>query len=473
MSPAPPRLAPAPPEPRPAAMPTAASPPPGVPGPMHPIVRGLLLAMAPEMVGADLGIHPDDEMLGFSRQNHQGDSDLALAEYVQSGLRVVASLRQLVRWRFGSWSNVRNVLDFASGYGRVTRFLVRELPPERVTVSEIVEPALAFQHERFGVRTLASAIEPGDVATDERFDLVIVTSLFTHLPRQRFGPWLRRMRELLAPGGMLVMTTHDLWLLPPGTPPPADGFAFQAISESQVLETADYGSTWVTEAYVREALGEIDRDLASLRIPRGLCNFQDLWAIVAPGGADPGQLAYERDPDGHLDACRRDGRRLQLYGWAAYRGRESELARVEVHLGGERVAVCEEFFVRPDVAAALAKPGLRCGFDLTVELGETQSLLGTPLVVRAVTRGGHAHAIYAGTVATAELHTARGDVAYGHRVIQEKKELAERFEFRTRQLASRVQELESRVAAMEASKFWKLRNAWFAVKRALFLTKER
>ena len=32
--------------------------------------------------------------------------------------------------------------------------------------------------------------------------------------------------------------------------------------------------------------------------------------------------------------------------------------------------------------------------------------------------------------------------------------------------------LRARVAAMEASRFWKLRNAWFRVKRGLGLTRE-
>ena len=39
--------------------------------------------------------------------------------------------------------------------------------------------------------------------------------------------------------------------------------------------------------------------------------------------------------------------------------------------------------------------------------------------------------------------------------------------------ADEAEALRVRVQAMEASRFWKLRNAWFAVKRGLGLTEER
>jgi hypothetical protein len=35
-----------------------------------------------------------------------------------------------------------------------------------------------------------------------------------------------------------------------------------------------------------------------------------------------------------------------------------------------------------------------------------------------------------------------------------------------------IDRLETRIEAMQASRFWKLRNAWFGIKRSLGLTKE-
>ena len=53
----------------------------------------------------------------------------------------------MLRWRFGSLERVGKILDFASGYGRVTRFLVRDVPPELVWVADVYADGVRFQEE--------------------------------------------------------------------------------------------------------------------------------------------------------------------------------------------------------------------------------------------------------------------------------------------------------------------------------------
>jgi hypothetical protein len=48
----------------------------------------------------------------------------------------------------------------------------------------------------------------------------------------------------------------------------------------------------------------------------------------------------------------------------------------------------------------------------------------------------------------------------------------EEAEHEARHLSVRAEELEARIAAMRRSRFWRLRDAWFALKRALGLTRE-
>src|SRR5262249_37122594 len=100
-----------------------------------PLVVALLsdLGIAPETL--DLAIDARDEMLGFLVDSFEGDRDRALFEYFRSGASIADSLGQVLRWRFGSLERVGKLLDFASGYGRVTRFLVRGVPSERVWVA--------------------------------------------------------------------------------------------------------------------------------------------------------------------------------------------------------------------------------------------------------------------------------------------------------------------------------------------------
>src|SRR5687768_9709010 len=151
-----------------------------------PYVRALL---------ADQGLTPDaipleidarDEMLEFLRMSFEGDRERALFAYFRSGLSIADAMAQVLRWRFGEPGRIGCLLDFASGYGRVTRFLLREVPAERFWVSDIYADAVRFQEERFGVQGVASTILPEDFACAERFDAILVTSLFTHLPEERF-----------------------------------------------------------------------------------------------------------------------------------------------------------------------------------------------------------------------------------------------------------------------------------------------
>ena len=91
----------------------------------------------------------------------------------------------------------------------MTRFLVREVPPERIWVADVYAGGVRFQEERFGVHGIVSTIRPEDFACAERFDAILVTSLFTHLPDERFVAWLRVLLGLLAPGGMLAFSAHS------------------------------------------------------------------------------------------------------------------------------------------------------------------------------------------------------------------------------------------------------------------------
>src|SRR3954469_18586907 len=249
-----------------------------------PLVAALLADL---QMDVDLAIDSRDEMLGFLVDAFEGDRERALFAYFRSGASIADSLGQVLRWRFGGMDRIGRILDFASGYGRVTRFLVSEIPPERVWVSDVYADGVRFQEERFGVHGIVSTIRPEDFACAERFDAILVTSLFTHLPEARFVAWLRVLLGLLEPGGLLAFSAHSPAVLPQGVAMPETGIHFQETSESGSLAKSDYGSTWVTAEFVRSALDRAAGPGASLhRIERGLCSFQDLYLALPEGGVD-------------------------------------------------------------------------------------------------------------------------------------------------------------------------------------------
>ncbi|MFP5284132.1 MAG: class I SAM-dependent methyltransferase, partial [Thermoanaerobaculia bacterium] len=249
-----------------------------------PYVRAFLADRGLERSDLDLAIDERDEMLGFLVGGMEGDRDKALFAYFRSGLSIADGLLQVLRWRFPDGPG--KVLDFASGYGRITRFLVREIPPERLWVSDVYEGGVRFQEERFGVRGVVSTVRPEDLDLGGTFDAILVTSLFTHLPEERFLAWLRVLLGRLEPGGVLAFSTHDPGLLVPCPAMPESGLLFQEISESGSLDTGDYGSTWVTEAFVRGAIARVAPSASVHRLERGLCNYQDLYLAVLEPGVD-------------------------------------------------------------------------------------------------------------------------------------------------------------------------------------------
>src|SRR5881227_3167136 len=190
----------------------------------NPRVSALLADLGIDPATVDLAVDARDEMLAFLVEAHRGDRERALFHYFQSGASIADSLGQVLRWRFGEgMGRVRSLLDFASGYGRVTRFLVREVPPERVSVADVYADGVRFQAERFGVHGLVSTLRPEDFVCGERFDAILVTSLFTHLPEERFVAWLRALLGLLNPGGLLAFSAHSPEVLPAGVEMPASG----------------------------------------------------------------------------------------------------------------------------------------------------------------------------------------------------------------------------------------------------------
>ncbi|HTQ80135.1 MAG TPA: class I SAM-dependent methyltransferase, partial [Thermoanaerobaculia bacterium] len=156
----------------------------------------LVVAVCPPRLlsqGLNLNIHAADEMLSFLEDTFGGDRDQALAVYFDSGRLIWETFREILAWRFGDLDRMGRLLDFASGYGRVTRFAVRDLAPERVWVADIYEQGVRFQEEQFGVHGLVSTASPTDFVTAERFDAILVSSLFSHLPEDTFHTWLARL----------------------------------------------------------------------------------------------------------------------------------------------------------------------------------------------------------------------------------------------------------------------------------------
>jgi SAM-dependent methyltransferase len=428
--------------------------------------------------GVHVGISTSDEMLHFFQFAQGHDLERAVAMYLESGHRIWATERQILAWRFGSLGWGGRMLDFASGYGRITRHIVAEVPPGRVWVSDIYAEGVAFQERELGVHGIVSTTEPDRLPCDLGFDAILVSSLFTHLPETRFVAWLRRLGALVNPGGLLLFSVHDMSLRREPTVP-AD-FVFEAMSESGSLDHGEYGSSWVTEGFVRSAVQAAIGPFPVLRIPRGLASFQDLYVVLKEEGAAPdvfADLRIERAADGFLEYCSWGGgaQSLQLSGWVADRVTGMPPCEVRIRIDGALVATCRDLQLRPSTAQTFAAdPAEAVGWQAVVELPEGSDPESARLSVRPVSITGEEMSLYDGSIAAACLRSAQLDTLMIQGELAQRdarhREALGRTESRLAELGARNEELARRLHAVEASRFWKVRNLWFRFKRAVGLT---
>lgn len=240
-----------------------------------------------------------DEMFQFMRefwswQHHvmpmRTPAD-AMRTYLVSGDLAMQVLERALRDQGRTLSELDSFLEFASGYGRVTRFLAMRLDPSRVTVSDICHPAVDFARATFGVSGFYSTESAQALDHAGRHDVVFVASLFSHLSIEHWGPWLDRLAHLVAPGGFLVFSTHghyardviygESWHDRLETK--AEGFSYLLTNETHGrLPEGYYGSAFVTEEFVRKQVADHGLGTIKAVYPSTLWGSQDLYVLETP-----------------------------------------------------------------------------------------------------------------------------------------------------------------------------------------------
>lgn len=207
------------------------------------------------IMGLECRISPQDDIFGFFC-GHPSSLN-PLRDYFADGWRTLSELMLLLEAVDKPLLRTASVLEFASGHGRFTRHLVKALGAERVTVSDIVVDAVDFSQQTFGVKGFASASVPEQVRWPQQYELVFVLSLFSHLPRSTWTRWLQVLRDAVAPGGLLVFSTHGIKAADFDSVKLDDkGFFFAPSSESNAIDANEYGTAFTSEQFVLDRIAE-------------------------------------------------------------------------------------------------------------------------------------------------------------------------------------------------------------------------
>ncbi|MES2741847.1 MAG: class I SAM-dependent methyltransferase [Pseudomonadota bacterium] len=101
------------------------------------------------------------------------------------------------------------LLDFGTGWGRIARFFMRELPAEHIFGLDVTKEFIHICRDTFASDNfhLTTPMPPTTLSA-ESFQYIVGYSVFSHLSEQACQLWMAEFHRLLAPGGMVAVTTR-------------------------------------------------------------------------------------------------------------------------------------------------------------------------------------------------------------------------------------------------------------------------
>jgi len=151
--------------------------------------------------------------------------------------------------------DISDVLDWGCGPGRVASHINRDHSLINLSGCDPDAEAIEWCQTNLAGDFQVSPLYPPLSYADESFDAVLALSVMTHLQRRTQRQWLKELRRILRPGGVLVATVHgrtaaeafdvsDIGGIDDGYPDPY---------MADVLPDGYYRTVLQTEAYTRDA----------------------------------------------------------------------------------------------------------------------------------------------------------------------------------------------------------------------------
>jgi hypothetical protein len=227
-------------------------------------------------------VHPNDFIFRFILTHPTFPAmESAVSYYFNDGRKSANLLKSILENDLSvDVTQRREMLEFASGYGCVTRHLRAVFPAFEIVSSDIHSDANRFITNELGERSIQSSPIPESFDSAQEYDLVFALSFFSHMPARTWSRWLLALFKILRRGGSLIFTTHGLISdrkIPMATSMDEKGFYFRPGSEQDDLDQAEYGTTVTSCSFVVEQIEALEN--CELRLVRaGLWwGHQDLY----------------------------------------------------------------------------------------------------------------------------------------------------------------------------------------------------
>ncbi|MDY3558676.1 class I SAM-dependent methyltransferase [Gemmata sp. JC673] len=199
--------------------------------------------------------------------------------FLTAGKRAADSLAALLARNGVALEECEAVLDFGCGCGRVLRHLTHLPAALHGCDSNPVGVEWCAEHlptARFAVNALESSLDY-DAGS---FDVAYALSVLTHLPQPLQFHWMRELRRVLKPGGLLVVSLHgDALVGKLNRAERADYRAGRLVVRSGELAGTNHCAVFHPPAFVRGVLADGFEVLEHAREGAKGNPPQDAWVL--------------------------------------------------------------------------------------------------------------------------------------------------------------------------------------------------
>jgi hypothetical protein len=131
-----------------------------------------------------------------------------------SYLEAYSEAERFVDKAFESWpegtSSDQTVLDFGSGWGRITRFLMRRFAAQQIWSSDVDVRMTALVHTTLpGVNAVTNLAMPPTAFRTDMFDAITAFSVFSHLSEVAHRRWAHEFGRVTRVGGKIYITVLE------------------------------------------------------------------------------------------------------------------------------------------------------------------------------------------------------------------------------------------------------------------------
>jgi len=126
--------------------------------------------------------------------------------YLSCGASALNAIMSAVQ--IASIEEPKNILDFGSGAGRVTRWLRAAYPDATISACDLRERDLSFCRNIFGATTWPSVTDIDNLQANNTYDLIWLGSVITHLSPENTVRIFKRILSWLNPLGVAVISFH-------------------------------------------------------------------------------------------------------------------------------------------------------------------------------------------------------------------------------------------------------------------------